>query len=316
MIGQASKDENGTYKNGKSGDQTKVEVYIRTWYNRPWSHVIRFNDATMREKVAICMEHSCNNNLIGYDQNQRNTLLTQARKVGYDPAKVTVACETDCSADVSLCCMYAGIPESVLYKDGNSCTTSNLRSRLLSTGKVTVLTDSKYRTGDSYLLRGDILLYEGHHVAVNLTNGSKTTSSTPVTNPSTTTTATTSSSDLISIGKVHAKNFINQSNTSKNIDTLTLSQLKAMVLQRAINLDYNAKLVLDGAFGSRSKSALGAHYVSKGEKQYMVTCAEILMYLNNKNPNGVELPATFDDRLVKASGKTKITASDFLSYIK
>lgn len=123
------------------------------------------------------------------------------------------------------------------------------------------------------------------------------------------------STDLVSIGKVHAKNFIGQANTSKNIDSLTLKQLKSMVLQRAINLDYNKKLVLDGAFGSRSKSALGTHYVKQGEKQYMVTCAEILMYLNGKNPNGVELPATFDDRLVNASGKTKITASDFLSYI-
>lgn len=126
---------------------------------------------------------------------------------------------------------------------------------------------------------------------------------------------TTPSTNLTSIGKVHAKNFIGQSNTSKNIDSLTLKQLKSMVLQRAINLDYNKGLTLDADFGNKSKSALGTHYIKQGEKQYMVTCAEILMYLNNKNPNGVELPATFDDRLVKASGKTKITASDFLSYI-
>lgn len=128
-------------------------------------------------------------------------------------------------------------------------------------------------------------------------------------------TVQTPSTDLISIGKVHAKNFIGQSNTSKNIDSLTLKQLKSMVLQRGINLDYNKGLTLDGAFGSNSKSALGSHYIKQGEKQYMVTCAEILIYLNGKNPNGVELPATFDDRLVKVSGKNKITSSDFLSYI-
>ena len=86
-IGHACKDENGKYKNGKAGDQTKVEVYIREWYNRPWSHIIRANDNVMRNKLAICMERACNNEKLGYNQNKRNTLLTQARKVGYDPSK-------------------------------------------------------------------------------------------------------------------------------------------------------------------------------------------------------------------------------------
>lgn len=80
-IGHATKDENGKYKNGISGDQTKVEVYIREWYNRPWSHIIRAKDKDMREKLAKDMEYSCNNDLLGYDQNQRNSALVLARKV-------------------------------------------------------------------------------------------------------------------------------------------------------------------------------------------------------------------------------------------
>lgn len=36
-----------------------------------------------------------------------------------------------------------------------------------------VLTDKKYLTSPDYLLEGDILLCEGHHVATNLTTGSK-----------------------------------------------------------------------------------------------------------------------------------------------
>ena len=171
MIGQASKDENGKYSNGSSGDQTQAEVYTRTWYNRPWNFIIRAKDENVRNKIAIAMENACSNNMIGYDQNQRNTLLTLARNVGYDTSKISKACETDCSALTSVCCMYAGIKESSLYINGNSPTTSVLRSRLVSTGQFTVLTDSKYRTSDKYLLRGDILLYEGHHVAVNLTDG-------------------------------------------------------------------------------------------------------------------------------------------------
>ena len=166
MIAHASKDEHGTYKNGKAGDQTKQEVCIRTWYNRPWTHLIRFNDPHTANKVAEAMERAAANDHIGYDQNQRNTLLTQARRLNYDPGRVTKDVETDCSALVSCACMYAGIDEAVLYKDGNSATTRTLRSRLVSTGKVTVYTDRQHVAQNGMLKRGDILLSEGHHVAV------------------------------------------------------------------------------------------------------------------------------------------------------
>lgn len=172
-IGHASKDEKGTLKNGIAGDQTGKEVYIREWYSRPWNYVIRAKSYTVRELIAICMEKACMNNNIGYDQNQRNTLLTQARKVGYDPSRVTVPCETDCSALVSLCCMYAGISEYTLTISGNSLTTSTLRKKLKDTGLFYVYNTSDYVSKSDNLMRGDILLYEGHHVAVALDNGSK-----------------------------------------------------------------------------------------------------------------------------------------------
>lgn len=174
MIGHAAKDEKGKYSAGIAGDQTKAEVYTRTWYNRPWNCIVRAKDSSVRNKIAEAMEKACANDKIGYDQNQRNTLLTLARKVNYDPAKVTTPCETDCSALTSVCCMYAGVSENYLYRNGNSCTTSTLRNALLASGMFDVLTESKYRTSDKYLLRGDILLYEGHHVAVNLTDGTGT----------------------------------------------------------------------------------------------------------------------------------------------
>lgn len=171
MIGHASKDERGKLKGGTAGDSTKKEVYTRTWYNRPWNVVIRFKDAKKAEKVAKAMEKACANNRIGYDQNQRNTVLTQARKFKYDMSKITTKCECDCSSLVSVCCMYAGVAENALYKGSNCATTSTLRSRLKGTGEVEVLTNNKYLTSDKYLKRGDILLYEGHHTAINLTDG-------------------------------------------------------------------------------------------------------------------------------------------------
>lgn len=172
-IGHASSDENKKLKGGKAGDQNKQEVYIRSWYNRPWNAVIRPKTKAMANKIAECMELACNNDLIGYDQNQRNTLLTEARKVGYNPSKVNVPCETDCSALVSLCCIYAGVPEAVLFKGGNSSVTSNLKARLGSTGLFELLTDKSCTATDKRLKRGDILLYEGHHVAVALDDGAE-----------------------------------------------------------------------------------------------------------------------------------------------
>lgn len=166
IIAHASIDETGKIKNGVAGDQTGKEVCTRSWYNKPWNCVIRFTDAGMREKVARCMEMAAANNHIGYDQNQRNTLLNKARKYNYDVSKITENCETDCSALVSVACMYAGVPESFLTLRGNCATTRTLRQILKATGEVDIFTTPLYTSRTEKLLRGDILLREGSHVAV------------------------------------------------------------------------------------------------------------------------------------------------------
>lgn len=165
-IAHASLDEKGNIKNGKAGDQTGKEVCIRTWYNKPWTYVIRFHDPDMREKVAIAMENAAKNDHIGYDQNQRNSLLNAVRRLGYDPMNATSDVETDCSALVTVACIYAGIAEDALVKGGNCATTSTLRQRLKATGEVTIFNSKDYTRDTDKLLRGDILLAEGHHVAV------------------------------------------------------------------------------------------------------------------------------------------------------
>ena len=88
------------------------------------------------------------------------------------------------------------------------------------------------------------------------------------------------------------------------------------VLQICMNKDYGAGLVVDGDFGTKSNKALGSHYVAYGEKQWMVTAAEILLMLKGKDVGGVEYPGIFGSGLQNAAGKKKITASDFKSYIK
>ena len=137
----------------------------------------------------------------------------------------------------------------------------------------------------------------------------------PTKSSTTSTTTSTSSNSLISKGLAHAKNFAGYTGTN-------VSKAKGYVLQKGLNLDYKAGLKLDGIIGSRSKTALGTHYVKKGEKQYMVTVAEILMYLNGIDPNGVECPGIYGAGLVNAakikfgdSGE-KITADKFLKLIQ
>lgn len=170
-IGHASLDENRKISGGTSGDQTGKEVCIRTWYSKPWGYVLRAKDSAVAEKMAKACEDGCANNNIGYDQNQRMTLYTQAKKVGYDLSKITVACECDCSAFMCVCALAAGINVSP------SLTTRSLKAGFLNTGEFAVLTESKYLTSDTYLKRGDILVKSGSHTVMALENGSKCNSS-------------------------------------------------------------------------------------------------------------------------------------------
>ena len=173
-IGHASIDENRKSKGGSAGDQTGKEVCTRTWYNGGWQFVLRPTSTTLAEKSAKACEKGCANVNIGYDQNQRNTLNTQAKKVGYDLSKITTKCETDCSAFMTVCAISGGAD---IEYGGNAPTTSTMKIRFANSGDYTILTDSKYLTSDKYLKRGDILVKAGSHTVMVLENGSGVTSS-------------------------------------------------------------------------------------------------------------------------------------------
>lgn len=184
MISNSGSNENGKVYGGKPGDQTGREWQIRTWYNRPWNCVLRYPDAKVQKLIAEYAEKAAKNNKIGYNQLNRKSFWEQLEKVG-DPAKITVACDADCSAGV------CGIVKAVGKKLGikkladlsPTLVTSQMRSAFKKAG-FSVYTASKYLTSDKYLLRGDILLNDAHHVAINVTDGSGTKSA-----PKTTTTA-------------------------------------------------------------------------------------------------------------------------------
>ena len=168
IIGSARIDENGRAHGGKAGDQTGKEVSTQNWYrhSKGWV-VLRAKDPKKAAKIAQAMRAACANDNIGYDQYQNQTLWNAVKDKGYDPAKATVKCETDCARLVRVCCAYAGIVARDFY-------TATEAAYLMDTGEFVKFTSSKYTSRDDYLGAGDILVTKtkGHTVVV-LTNGSK-----------------------------------------------------------------------------------------------------------------------------------------------
>ena len=179
MISNCGHDENGKYTGGTAGDQTGNEWAIIPWYNRPWNCVIRHPDRAVGNMLAELARKAAQNNLIGYDQNQRGTYWQHLKASNYDPAQITIKCEADCSSGVAANVKAAGyrLGRKELQSVSADCYTGNLRAALKAAG-FDVFTSSKYLTSPDYLLPGDILLYEGHHTATNLDTGSKVTGAT------------------------------------------------------------------------------------------------------------------------------------------
>lgn len=181
MIANSGSDSRGKFSGDAAGDQTGKEWYLRSWYNRPWNCVIRSPDLKVREMIAQLATEGANNDLIGYDQNERWTFWEQLKKSGYRPAKIKTKCEADCSSGVISITWAAGY----LLSNGklmnlDATYTGNMRAGYKAAG-FQILTDSRYLTSDQYLIRGDILLNDQHHTAVNLTTGKYGTNGAPST---------------------------------------------------------------------------------------------------------------------------------------
>lgn len=186
-ISNCGHDERGRYAGGKAGDQTGTEYQIMNWYSRPWLCVLRFNDAKIAAMIADMATKAAQNNLIGYDQgtagnsNDRYSFWRHLKASNYDPAQITIACESDCSASTAAIVKGAGyrLNNAKLKAVSIYLTTRNMRQALKNAG-AKVLTDRKYLTSGDYLKAGDILLNDNHHVAIAVTTGAKaSTLSTP-----------------------------------------------------------------------------------------------------------------------------------------
>lgn len=158
ILGSARHDEFGNIAFGKAGDQDGTEVSKQDFYvhSKGW-YILRAIDLDVATKIAYAMNAACDNDNIGYDQNERDTLYAAAKPLGFDPMRVTKKVETDCSALVRVCVNYAGIPVGDFY-------TGNLADVLMSTGHFNKIS---YSSGTP-IYNGDILVTKtkGHTVVV------------------------------------------------------------------------------------------------------------------------------------------------------
>lgn len=314
MCAWASSDERGKLKGGKAGDQNSKEVKCGSIYNFGQTRVYRCADRKYAVKIGAAAKAIALNDCFGYCQTHRTSGYTALKNANWIVANVKSNVEIDCS-ELAACAVNVaygkGLISSAVYS-------GNIGGALLGTGYFKELKASKYLGKSEYIECGDIIVAPGKHVIVAYTDGAKTSQNTVVSNIQ----GAISGNPLVKKGQEEAIKFTGVNIATDGLIGGETNMMKSRVLQHAMNLDYKTNpIVEDGKFGSASKKKLGSHYVKKGEKQYMVTAAEILMYLNGYDPNGVEYPGTYGSGLVAASKKKfgddglRITASEFLQLL-
>ena len=176
-------DERNTYSGGQAGDQTGTEWYLRNWYSYPWNYIIRWKDQSLGNLFADLAVEAAQNNLVGYDQNQRETFWAHLKASNYRPSQITIACEADCSSGTIALIKAVGYLKGIKELQNCSATyTGNMMAYFQSTaGKnyFEVLT-GKYLVDSSLARRGDINLNTVHHVNITVDNGSNSGTTKPV----------------------------------------------------------------------------------------------------------------------------------------
>ena len=159
IFGSARIDENGNITGGAAGDQSGAEVSTQGYYmhSQAW-YCLRPKSVDIANKIAQAMQQACNNNNIGYDQNQRNTVIAQLKAYGSLGA-IKTKCEADCSSLVRACVLQAS------GKDIGDFTTGSEASVLESSG----LFEKRFSvSNEGQLYNGDVLVTKtkGHTVIV------------------------------------------------------------------------------------------------------------------------------------------------------
>ena len=165
LCGWASTSEKGT-KNGAKGDQTGREVKTGAYYSFGQNQVIRFNDSAKATIAAKAMKAICDNNNIGYGQNDRKSLYDEAKSIGWNVNRIgeinlsNVDCSEACAVAINFAYGKALIDAGVY--------TGNIANACKNTGYFSIGTSFSENT----LHIGDMPLKAGKHIIMALANGS------------------------------------------------------------------------------------------------------------------------------------------------
>lgn len=158
IFGSARIDENSKISGGAVGDQTGNEVSTQPYYmhKKGW-YVLRPKSDNVANILAIAMLQACNNNNIGYDQNNRDGVVKLVNKCG-SLDNISEKTESDCSSLVRACCIQSGF-------DPGNFNTSSQASVLENSGQFNKRFELK--SADE-LYVGDVLVTKtkGHTVIV------------------------------------------------------------------------------------------------------------------------------------------------------
>lgn len=173
MISNCGSDEKGNTHGGKAGDQTGKEWRVRSWYDRPWKCILRYKgDEKVNDMIADLAIQSAENDKIGYDQWERQTFWEYLVKADYHPENIKAVCESDCSAGVMALVKATGYRLGIkALKDVNEKLTCRGMRKALQKAGFEVLEAKKYLTSEKYLKRGDILLNDTAHTAIDVGDG-------------------------------------------------------------------------------------------------------------------------------------------------
>lgn len=224
----------------------------------------------------------------------RNTYSQSLRLYCYIPYKGTYY--SDCSSSI---CKTA---EKVGVHGVASLNTAGMHYKLK---KVPVIIKNGIIQNPEILKVGDALMFKGsdpsrplqigHTEMVYEINGGTASAAAP---PSTSTEI-----EIVKAGQMHANNFTGAGLAIDGIRGNLTKKAGIMALQIALNLDFNAGLVVDGEYGPKTDAALKKHAIRLGNTRYLVTALQILLMLKGYNPNGVECPGHFGNGCAVAVGR-------------
>lgn len=143
-------DERGKAVGGRAGDQSGSELNCHTLAGTgAWTYILR-PPAKAKETMIKQAYNAAKNNHIGYDQNQRTTLYTQAKAKKWDLSKITADCECDCSSLIAVLCNCAGLAVSKDMYTGNQVSAMTAKGF------------TKLSYAESKLQPGDVIWRKGH----------------------------------------------------------------------------------------------------------------------------------------------------------